>query len=235
MSDWYRYKIMRDADVRRILREQLDRSYKDDSNTMIIEELGLCRGTVRVDIAVVNGTLKGYEIKSERDTLTRLSAQATAYNRIFDTVTVVVAERHLRAAAAIIPEWWGIQVATTHEASSSLMIEHLRGELPNTAVDPESLVQLLWRDEVLTLLDQRNAARSLKSKPRRVLWDVLARTISLPELKDLVRECLRSRSQWRSDPPRRQGDGMSRPYARSSDSQYQRVLPRSRRCTHRPN
>ncbi len=202
---------------------------------MIIEELGLCRGTVRVDIAVVNGTLKGYEIKSARDTLTRLSAQATAYNRIFDTMSIVVAERHLRAAAAIIPEWWGIQVATTHEAASSLMIEHLRGELPNTAVDPESLVQLLWRDEVLSLLDQRNAARSLKNKPRRVLWEALAKTVPLSELKDMVRDCLKSRSGWRSDPPQRQGDGMSRPYATLSDSLYERVSPRSHQCTHRPS
>lgn len=218
MSDWYRYKIMRDADVRRILREQLDRSYKDDSNTMIIEELGLCRGTVRVDIAVVNGTFKGYEIKSARDTLTRLSAQAATYNRIFDTVTVVVAERHLRSAEAMIPGWWGVQVVTAQESPSSLRIEHARVESNNPGVDPCSLVQLLWRDEVLSLLDQRNEARSLKSKPRRVLWDALARTVPLSELKDMVRDCLKSRPQWRADAQRKQGDAMYRHCAKLSDS-----------------
>jgi len=226
---------MRDADVRRVLREQLDRSYKGDSTTMIIEELGLCRGTVRVDIAVVNGTLKGYEIKSAQDTLTRLSSQAAIYNQIFDTVTVVVAERHLRAAEAMIPVWWGIQVVTVHKSSSSLMIEPARGESTNPEVDPSSLVQLLWRDEVLKLLDQTNRLRSLRSKPRRVLWDVLARSVSLPELQGMVRRCLKSRSTWRSDAQRKQGDGMYRPCAKLSDSLYQRVLPRSRQCTHRPS
>jgi hypothetical protein len=54
---------------------------------IIIDELGLCRGTVRVDIAVVNGVLKGYEIKGDQDTLRRLASQAATYNRIFDTMT----------------------------------------------------------------------------------------------------------------------------------------------------
>jgi hypothetical protein len=235
MTVWYLYKSMRDADIRRVLREQLDRSFKGDSKTMIIEELGLCRGTVRVDIAVVNGTLKGYEIKSAQDTLIRLSAQADAYNRIFDTMTLVVAERHLRAAKAMVPDWWGIQVVTVHEPSSSLMVEHTRGESNNPGVDPSSLVELLWRGEALKLLDQTVGLKSLRSKPRRVLWEVLARSVPLTELRRMVRDCLKSRSGWRSDPQQRQGDGMSRPSATLSDSLYQRVPPRSRQYTHRPS
>jgi hypothetical protein len=138
---------MRDADIRRVLRQELDRSFNTDA-TRIIEELGLCRGTVRVDIAVVNGILKEYEIKSEQDTLTRLSAQAATYNRIFDTMTVVVAERHLRAAAVLIPSWWGIQVASCR-AAPLLNIEQVRGESTNPSIDPGSLVQLLWRTKRL--------------------------------------------------------------------------------------
>ena len=103
---------MRDADVRRVLRQRLDASYGTDASTIIVEELGLCRGTVRADMAVINGILKGYEIKSDRDTLTRLANQAGTYNRIFDTLTIVVADRHLERTEQIIPSWWGIEVAT---------------------------------------------------------------------------------------------------------------------------
>ena len=226
---------MRDADIRRVLRQQLDKSSKADDATLIIEELGLCSGIVRVDIAVVNGALKGYEIKSERDTLTRLSAQAATYNRIFDTMTVVVAERHLIAAEALIPNWWGIQVANSHESSSLITIDHVRGESTNPGVDPSLLVQLLWRDEVLNLLDQVNASKSLRSKPRRVLWEVLARTVPLPQLQDMVRRCLRTRCRWRVDAQQIQRDGMSPPYATLSGSQDPHDAPRSRRCTDRPN
>jgi hypothetical protein len=226
---------MGDADVRRVLRDQLDRSYASDGSTVIVEELGLCRGTVRVDIAVINGTLKGYEIKSAQDTLRRLPVQAATYNRVFDTMTIVVADRHLRAAETMIPNWWGIQIVTAHDSSSPLVIEHARGESANLGVDPSSLVQLLWRDEVLELLGQMNWSKSLRSKPRRVLWEVLARTAPLSELKDMVLTRLKSRSRWRSDVQRRQGDDMSRPCATLSDSLYQHVLPRSRRYTRRPS
>ena len=72
---------MRDIDIRRRLRAD-ERLHPWDSNTRIVEELGLCQGVARVDLAVVNGTIHGYEIKSERDTLTRLSGQAEIYNHI---------------------------------------------------------------------------------------------------------------------------------------------------------
>ena len=48
---------------------------------MILDELGICRGRVRIDLTVVNGLLHGYEIKSERDTLARLETQADLYGR----------------------------------------------------------------------------------------------------------------------------------------------------------
>ncbi len=227
---------MRDPDIRRVLRRQLDRAFKTDDTTMIVEELGLCRGTVRVDIAVVNGFLKGYEIKSDKDTLTRLSTQAATYNRIFETMTVVVAERHLRAAEAMIPGWWGVQVATApRDSSSSIRIDDVRSESANPGVDPTLLVQLLWRDEVLDLLDQANASKSLRSKPRRVLWEALAGTVPLPQLQDMVRECLRTRCRWRVDAQQIPRDGTCPPCATSSDSQDHHGAPHSRRCTDRPS
>ncbi len=204
---------MRDADVRRALRGQLHRRYVGDDSTIIIEELGLCRGTVRVDIAVVNGTLNGYEIKSAQDTLTRLPLQAATYNRIFDTMTIVAAERHLRKAEALIPGWWGIQVVTTHGSTSPVVIQQARTASPNLGVDPSSLVQLLWREEVLELLDPLNRSKSLRAKPRRVLWNSLAQAVPLPELKNMVFARLKSRPRWRVDAQRKQDDEMSQPCA----------------------
>ena len=211
---------MRDGDVRPLVREQLRRNCRGDRNTIIVEELGLCCGSVRVDIAVVNGNLQGYEIKSAQDTLTRLPVQASVYNRIFDTMTVVVAERHLRAAGAMIPGWWGIQVVTAPGSSESLKIEQIRAESTNTRVDPYSLIQLLWRDELLRLLHQRTPLKSLRSKPRRVLWEALSNYVPLPELKDFVCTCLKTRPHWRVDAQRRQDGGKYQPCARLSDSHY---------------
>src|SRR6266700_4270016 len=164
---------MRDADVRRVLRQRLDASYGADANTVIVEELGLCRGTVRADVAVINGILKGYEIKSERDTLTRLANHAGTYSRVLDTLTIVVADRHMESTERIVPKWWGIEVATT-DNDSALRLHSVRDEGRNQEVDAFALVQLLWRGEALSLLRLTSQSANLEHKPRGVLWRALA-------------------------------------------------------------
>jgi len=51
---------MRDADVRRVLLDEFASQASPD--TLVIDELDLC-GLTRVDVAVLNGHLMGYEIK----------------------------------------------------------------------------------------------------------------------------------------------------------------------------
>ena len=224
--------IMRDPDVRQVLKERLNTCY--GAGAMIVEELGLCRGTVRADIAVVDSSLKGYEIKSERDTLARLPNQANVYSKVFDTVTIVVSDQHLNAAACMIPAWWGIQIATS-SAASLVQLATIRKEEENPTVDPLALAELLWRDEVLMLLAQLSRAKKLTYEPRRVLWQTLVAAIPLYELKHVVRDCLKNRTGWRADKERMQGGERSQLYATSSGSLHLRVLARNRRYTNRPS
>src|SRR4051794_19660728 len=97
-----------DSDIRRSLRAELRRLYANDPDTLIVDELGLCQGDARVDLAVVNGSLHGYEIKSDFDTLQRLPTQCTVYGRTLDFITIVVSAKHAKAIRAFIPCWWGI-------------------------------------------------------------------------------------------------------------------------------
>src|SRR6266851_6542601 len=102
---------MRDQDVRQALRDKLQDQYAYDPDTRIVEEMGVWSGSVRIDVAVINGELTGYELKSDRDTLERLPVQADLYSRVFDRLTLVVARRHAQKARDCIPKWWGIVVA----------------------------------------------------------------------------------------------------------------------------
>ena len=188
---------MRDIDVRRALRGNLERAHGHERDTRIIDELGLCQGLARVDIAVINGSLTGYEIKSEQDTLRRLDHQIELYNRTLDFVQIVVAESHLEATQERVPSWWGVQCAL--ESRHGVVIEVLRPPARNEESDPAAIVQLLWRDEVLHLLREHGLARGLESKPRRVLWQVLAEHFTRDELSEHVRQCLKGRLNWRSD------------------------------------
>src|SRR5436309_5269309 len=101
-----------DVQIRTALKSKLLVRHKNDSDTMIIEELGVHHVALRIDLAVVNGELHGFELKSDRDTLSRLREQAKAYASVFDRVTLVLGKRHVRRALEMIPDWWGITVVT---------------------------------------------------------------------------------------------------------------------------
>jgi len=58
---------MREIDIRRALLADVRQRHRDEPDTLIREELGVCQGIARVDLAVVNGSVHGYEIKSEQD------------------------------------------------------------------------------------------------------------------------------------------------------------------------
>lgn len=71
--------VSRDMGVRPALWAYLDRQELASPDTTLIEELGLCQGLARIDLATVGGVLHGYEIKSNRDRLSRLASQAETY------------------------------------------------------------------------------------------------------------------------------------------------------------
>lgn len=54
-------------------------------------------GECKADVAILNGTSTVYEIKSERDSLTRLEKQLEAYKRVFARVYVIAGENHVDA------------------------------------------------------------------------------------------------------------------------------------------
>jgi hypothetical protein len=194
---WYGENPMRERDIRSVLREALVAGCRNEASTLIIDELGICSGVARVDIAVVNGELKGFEIKSDQDNLGRLPSQTHMYGKVFDTMTIVSGPRHLSKLEASIPGWWGI-VAANPSGSGNLGLQTIRCEAKNSSHDPLSVAQLLWREEVLSELRQAGKAKGLSNRPRRYLWDALVSTFSLSELRRIVRTRLKSRENWRA-------------------------------------
>ncbi len=105
-----RDRRMKDSDLRTALLRRLTRRHSRDAEALILQELGLRHGAARVDVAVVNGLLHGYELKSDSDSLGRL-ARPLVYGSVLDRVTLVVGRRHVEEAVGMVPAWWGVQVA----------------------------------------------------------------------------------------------------------------------------
>ena len=188
---------MRDAQIRKKLHSTVLSLHKNDPDTRVVNELVLCAGEARVDIAVVNGEMVGYEIKSVVDTLMRLEKQRSIYDSVFDRMHIVLDKRHLRGAFKLLPDWWGVLVAPQAEDGE---VELVREGSLNHNVSGYALAQLLWRDEALMVLRSRNSAGGVQSKPKPQIWERLASSVPLVDLRAAVRQALKIRRNWRPDP-----------------------------------
>jgi hypothetical protein len=192
---------MRDRDVRRALHAKVLADHHGDPDTLVLDELALWYGVARVDVAVVNGRLHGYEIKSDCDTLDRLPDQVAIYNRVLDRVTLVVGQRHAAHAIALVPQWWGIKVASMGVRGAVHFVDG-RAPRTNPAVEPAAVAALLWCEELIEELDQLGAARGMRGRPRDAMSRRLAELLTPRELRATVRARLKRRSSWRSAAPR---------------------------------
>jgi hypothetical protein len=199
---------MRDRDIRSSLRALL-RMEHPGSDDLLIDELPLCGGESRIDMALINGRIEGFEIKSQQDSLSRLEQQRDSYGKVCDHVTLVAHERWVEQSEQIIPEWWGLVAAVA--GRDRVTLDKVRDAGLNPSPDPYSVAQLLWRDEALQVLAERGLDHGVRSKPRRVLWSAVADRVEPDELRQAVRSVLKAREAWPADSPSRPGGERRRP------------------------
>lgn len=189
--------LLADAEIRPILRSLLVSSHLDQPDTVLLDEVGICRGQVRIDLAMVNGTIHGYEIKSDRDSLRRLGGQIDLCGRVLDRATLVVGARHLTDAIAMLPFWWGVlRVETTR---SGARLKTVRKGRWNPQRDARALVELLWLEDAMALLTRHKLDRGMKGKPRGVVWDHVCSNLEIEVIAAAVRTNLKARVKSLAD------------------------------------
>ena len=187
-------KASGDLAVRDLLKRHLVETHLDD-DTVVMDELGLCQGNVRVDVAAVNGELSGFEIKSPADTLARWPRQCRIYSKVVDRAWLVATEKTLEAARA--PGWWGL--IRIVETPDRLGLRVIRDAVRNPSPDPYAIACLLWRDEAIDTLAKFGLDRGVRTKRRRVIWERLAADLPLDDLRRAVRSALKVRPQRVAD------------------------------------
>lgn len=189
-----------DSDIRKLLYKGFTNKneFTSDLSTIFINEMDILFGASRIDIAVINGKIHGYEIKSERDNLERLPSQVEYYNKVFDTMTIVVGENHLSEVFKVIPNWWGVYYVSKEETDPCLI--KLRDSSENNNTDILSQAQLLWRKELLELLNVNNITKGTKSKNRFALCNLVINHISEIDIKQFIMQKLKSRVDWSAVP-----------------------------------
>lgn len=130
-------------------------------------------GDCKADLVVLNGTSTAYEIKSERDSLSRLKNQVSNYRRVFAKVNVVVSASHLNQVLDLIPDDVGVitlserfHLQTKREASdrpertsptlilSTLRVSEAAKVLSGLDLDVPVLPNTLMRVELARIFSQ---------------------------------------------------------------------------------
>ncbi|HEX4306498.1 MAG TPA: sce7726 family protein [Solirubrobacterales bacterium] len=172
------------------IREAIRATHPARAGEVWIDEFSVPGTKERVDLALVGGVLSAFEIKTERDDLRRLPRQLEAFSRLFDHCSVAVAEKHLPGCESMLPEWWGISVASL--GATGVALEEVRQAGLSPEPDPALLVRLLWKGEVEEAV-REIAAPSPPQASRQVLWAALLQYGSPGEVKRLVCDALRRR------------------------------------------
>lgn len=106
-------------------------------------------GSSKADIAIINGTSTVYEIKSDRDKLSRLESQIHAYRRVFARVNVITGEKHLHSVLCSMPDDVGVLVLTRQ-----FKIKTIREAInAPERVDSVAILESITRSEAIRILD----------------------------------------------------------------------------------
>jgi hypothetical protein len=194
-----RYAATTDPDIRSALHRKRLRQLKSDPDTLIIDELGLAHARCRIDIAVINGYIHGYEIKSAMDSLARLGGQVEIFRQTLQKLTIVAASRHLAGVLADVPDWCGI-IEAEQGPRGGIRLNVVRSASSNPDVDPVMMAHLLWRPEVLQLLSQLGYAQNELRRPRKQLYEMLSEVFTIQEITAAIRSFMAQRPEWRDRP-----------------------------------
>jgi hypothetical protein len=105
-------------------------------------------GTSKADVAILNGTTTVYEIKSERDSLSRLERQLASYREVFASVVVIAGEKHIEAVLRSVPADVGV-MSLTHRHTIKTLREPL--DQPSR-ISPLAVLDSLRTDEANAIL-----------------------------------------------------------------------------------
>lgn len=165
--------------------------HAQDPRTRVLDELRICQARARADLAVVNGELAGFEIKSDVDRLDRLASQVRYYDRIFDRSVVVCAQRHVAVLRRRLPAFWGLWVVEVAAEGLTLRVD--RPAEPNVGTSKRDRLALLRRDEMAEVFE-RCIGGDARRMQRMALVATLVDALDSRRAAAEVRRCLCARA-----------------------------------------
>jgi hypothetical protein len=164
---------------------------------VVINEFPVANWSRRADLAVANGKLQAFEIKSDYDSLRRLDGQIALFATRFDKVVVVTTSRFLSAAVERLPPYVEIWEAFRDNGSIDLRIAR-RGqtrEIKNRHI----LASYLQKPELVSLL--RSSGIEANAALSRDEMEALLVGVPLVRLRSFVLDRLKQRYRRDQESP----------------------------------
>ncbi|MDH5548199.1 MAG: sce7726 family protein [Gammaproteobacteria bacterium] len=185
-----------DIEIRKAFHNKRLISYHNCPKTLVIDELGVSHGQHRIDIAVLNGCIHGYEIKSSKDNLSRLYDQLTAYSKCFEKLSFIVAPNHIDEVLSLAPEWCGVILAEKG-ARGGIYFSSLRRAKKNPDIEIQAMAHFLWKKETINLLKFLGVEERKIKGARQNLYEALPGLITPSELSVWIKKQFMQREDWR--------------------------------------
>ncbi|MEC3629969.1 sce7726 family protein [Bacillus velezensis] len=156
-------KKLDDKEIRSTLISRLT-TYKD---CRVFEEVTVPSGKARADIVAVNGHVVAYEIKSDFDSIKRLTTQIPEYDKNFEMNYVVVGQKFAESITMFVPEHWGIIVAEKTRVNT-VRLSFIKKARLNPNLSFKDFISLLSSEDVkkIALMDDYLGRKLPKRKIR---------------------------------------------------------------------
>lgn len=180
--------LLYDVDMREILFE----TYENTGDRLrIFEELVI--GKSRADaIMVKENEILGFEIKSDKDSLVRLTTQIKNYERFCNKCYIVTGIHYIDKIEDAVPEHWGIYDVIKDE-EGHLHMEMFREATCNPKERPttklKNQMNLLWRMELIKIVKDYKLG-GVTRRNKRQLRDLIIEKLGKEEARRLTFETL---------------------------------------------
>ncbi|WP_085647973.1 MULTISPECIES: sce7726 family protein [unclassified Pseudomonas] len=158
-------------------------------DAVIINEMVVANWTRRADIAIANGRLYGFEIKSEADSLKRLPGQIESFSNHFDKVTIVAASKFINQVKEEYPSEIGILEA--YRIQGTVKIKQVRAGKLIEIKDHASLGNLITKLELSRILKSYSTPHTV-TDAKNILIEK-TKTMPTKVFKQYVLSCIKAR------------------------------------------
>lgn len=164
-------------------------------NSVLINEMVVDNFRRRIDLAVANGKLHAYEIKSDKDSLYRLNGQVETYSKFFDKVTIVCSKKFVEKAKHSLPK--SIEIIEVSKKNSFLNFKLVRRGKTETIKDRGRYLSYVEKKYILKFLRDNDITCSI-GMSRQSLYE-LAYDLPISKVRDFAIEHIKEKYRKKYD------------------------------------